>query len=150
MRNSWYNDIRFYLMHENTPRNIDPKNQRALRLRYASFQLINDVLFQKNFYGVFLRCLEKEESEKVLAELHFGDVEGHFGGETNTHKVLRAGYYWPTLFKDAHAMAQKCIICQKTIGRVKKVAFPLHLVTVGTPFQQWGLDIIGPINPPSS
>jgi hypothetical protein len=137
-------------LHGTTPRNIDPKNRRALRLRSASFQLINDVLFQKNFDGVFLRCLEKEESEKVLAELHSGDVGGHFGGDTTSHKVLRAGYYWPTLFKYAHAMAHKCIICQKVAGRVKKVAFPLQPITVDTPFQQWGLDIIGPINPPSS
>jgi hypothetical protein len=148
--NSWYDNIRFYLLHGTSPRNLDPKNRRALRLRSTSFQLINDILFQKNFDGVFLRCLEKEESEKVLVELHSDDVGGHFGGDTTTHKVLRAGYYWPTLFKYAHTLARKCIICQKAAGRVKKVAFPLQPVTVDTPFQQWGLDIIGPINPPSS
>jgi len=75
--NSWYNDTRFYLLHITTPRNIDPRNRRALRLRFASFQLINDVLFRKNFDGVFMRCLEKEESEKVLAKLHSGDAGGH-------------------------------------------------------------------------
>jgi hypothetical protein len=148
--NSWYENIRFYLLHGSAPHNIDPKNRRALRLKSASFQLINDILFRKNFDGVFLRCLEKEESEKVLVELHSGDVGGHFGGDTTAHKVLRAGYYWPTLFKDAHTLSRKCIICQKAAGRVKKAAFPLQPVTVDAPFQQWGLDIIGPINPPSS
>jgi hypothetical protein len=34
--------------------------------------------------------------------------------------------------------------------RVKKVDFPLHPVTIDAPFQQWGLDVIGPINPASS
>jgi hypothetical protein len=43
--NSWYNDIEFYLLHGSTPRNVDPKKRRVLRLMYASFQLINDVLF---------------------------------------------------------------------------------------------------------
>jgi hypothetical protein len=79
-----------------------------------------------------------------------GDVGGHFGGDTTAHKVLRDGYYWPTLFKYAHTLSRKCIICQKAAGRVKKAAFPLQPVTVDAPFQQWGLDIIGPINPPSS
>jgi hypothetical protein len=32
----------------------------------------------------------------------------------------------------------------------KGIAFPLQHVTVDAPFQQWGLHIIGPINPPSS
>jgi hypothetical protein len=150
MSNSWYDDIRFYFLHRTGPRNLDPKKIRALRLRSTYFQLINDILFRKNFDGVFLRFLEKEESKKVLVELHSSDVGGHFGGDMTAHKVLRAGYYYPTLFKYSHTLAHKCIICQKAAGRVKKVAFPLQSVTVDTPFQQWGLDIMGPINPPSS
>jgi hypothetical protein len=65
-------------------------------------------------------------------------------------KCLRDGYYWPTLFRDAHDMAHKCATCQKAAGKVKKHAFPLQPVTVDQPFQQWGLDVIGPINPVSS
>ena len=66
-------------------------------------------------HSVFLCCLEKEESERVLVELHAGEVGGHFGGDTTAHKVLRAGYYWPTLFKDTHALCRKCIIYQKAL-----------------------------------
>jgi hypothetical protein len=65
-------------------------------------------------------------------------------------KSLELGTIGHMLFKYAHAMARKCTICQKAAGRVKKVAFPLQPVTIDTPFQQWGLDIIGPINPASS
>ena len=36
------------------------------------------------------------------------------------------------------------------MGRVKKPTFHLQLVSVERPFQQWGIDIVGPINPPSS
>ena len=97
-----------------------------------------------------MRCLEKQESQKVLSEHHSGEVDDHFNGDTTTHKVIRVGYYWPTLFKYAHVLCHKCIICQKAAGRVKKATFPLQPVTVDSPFQQWGLDIIGPINPYSS
>jgi hypothetical protein len=61
----------------------------------------------------------------VLAELHVGEAGGHFGGDNTTHKFLRVGYYWPTLFKDAHTLSCKCVICQKAAERVKNVAFPL-------------------------
>jgi hypothetical protein len=138
------------LTHKYSPRYFDPKNRRALRLKSSSFQLINDVLFRKNFDGVLMSCLEKEESEKVLSELHAGEASGHFGGENIDHNVLRDGYYWPTLFKDSHTLCHKCIVCQKVARRVKKKEFPLHPVTVDSPFQQWGLDIIGPISPSSS
>jgi hypothetical protein len=86
----------------------------------------------------------------VLVELHSGDAKDHFGGDTTTQKVLRDVYYWPTLFKDSHTLSRKCIICQKVAGRVKKDVFPLQLVMIDTPFQQWFLDIIGPNSPPSS
>jgi hypothetical protein len=106
-------------------------------------------LFRQNFDGVLMRCLEKDEAEKVLLELHAGEAGGHFGGDTTSHKVLRADYYWPTLFRDAHALCRKCVICEKASGRLQKPSFPLQPVSVDSPFQQWGLDIIGPINPPS-
>jgi hypothetical protein len=105
---------------------------------------------EKKFDGVLLCFLEKEEFEKVLTELHSGDIGGHFDGETTTHKVLRLGYYWPTLFKYSYSMVHKCTICQKAAGQVKKITFPLQPITINTPFQQWGLDIIGRINPASS
>jgi hypothetical protein len=50
-------------------------------------------LFRQNFDGVLMRCLEKDEAEKVFLELHAGEAGGHFGGDTTTHKVLRASYY---------------------------------------------------------
>jgi hypothetical protein len=122
-------------MHGSAPLYLDPKNRRALRLKSTSFQLINDVLFRNNFDGVLMRCLEKDEAEKVLSELHAGEFGGHFSGDTTSHKVLRDGYYWSTLFKYAHALCHKCIIFQKVVGRVKKATFPLQPVTVDSPFQ---------------
>jgi len=41
-------------------------------------------------------------------------------------------------------------MCQKSIGREYKVVVPLQTITVDTPFEQWGLDIIGEINSHSS
>jgi hypothetical protein len=97
-----------------------------------------------------MHFLERDEVDKVLSKLHAREVGGNLGGDTIAHKVLRVGYYWPTLFKDAHALCRKCIICQNVVGRVHKATFPLQPVLVDSPFQQWGLDIIGPINPTSS
>jgi hypothetical protein len=89
----WYDDIKFYLIHGSTPRHLDPKKRRALRLKYAPFQLVNGILFCQNFDGILMRCLARDEADKVLSELHAGEAGGHFGGDTTAHKVLRAGYY---------------------------------------------------------
>jgi hypothetical protein len=52
--------------------------------------------------GVLLRCVNQEEANKLLKELHSEHCGGHFAARTTTHKILRAGYYWPTLFADTH------------------------------------------------
>jgi hypothetical protein len=131
-------------------KNLNPRERRALRLKSAQYRLINSVLFQVNYDGVLLRCLEHEDADKVLKELHDGPVGGHFAGDTTAHKILRDGYYWPTLFKDAHTYARNCKTCQISIGREKRAVVPLQPVVVSRPFEQWGLDIIGDITPISS
>jgi hypothetical protein len=146
----WYDNIKFCLEHGSAPRHLDPTKIRVLRLKSASFHLVSGIMFHQNFDGVLMRCLEKDEAEKVLLELHAGEAGGNFGGDTTAHKVLTAGYYWPTLFRDAHALCRKFIICQKASGRLQKPSFPLQHVLVDSPFQKWGLDIIGLINLPSS
>ena len=122
---SWYTDIRTYLETGSAPYHLEPKKKRVVRLKSAPYQLVNNVLFRKNADGVLLRCLEKEESDLVLTQLHDSLAGGHFGGDTTAHKILRAGYFWPTLFKDAHAFVRKCQDFQTATGRVKKPTFPL-------------------------
>ena len=95
-------------------------------------------MFWQNYDQVLLRCLEKDDAEHILTELHYGSTGGHFSGEFTANKVLRASYYWPTLFKDAHAHARKCQICQVNAGRERRHAFPVEPVTIENPFEQWG------------
>ena len=94
-----------------------------------------------------MRCLEHEDAAKVVKELHDGLIGGNYSGDTTAHKILRVGYYWPTLFKDAHAYVRKCDTCQRSGGILVRVTGPLKLVMVSEPFEQWGINIIGEINP---
>ena len=103
-----------------------------------------------NYDSVLLQHLEKSEVENVLQELHDGPAGRHYAGDTTAHKILCARYSWPTLFKDVHSYVRKCRVCQIAAGRQKKPSLPLQPVNIDTPFDQWGLDIIGEIIPHSS
>eukprot|EP00253_Pinus_taeda_P002868 PITA_02868 len=82
--------------------------------------------------------------------MHDGPAGFHYGGETTAHKILRARYDWPTVFRDLHAYARKCKVCQTAAGRERKPLVPLRPVMIYRPFQQLGLDVIGEITPNSS
>eukprot|EP00253_Pinus_taeda_P022399 PITA_22399 len=123
-----------------------PHNKKSMQSFLGQINFVK----RKNYDSILLRCLEKHEAQKVLQELHDGPAGGHFGADTTTHKIIHAGYYWPTLFRDAHEYVMKCRNFQTSSGRQRKPAFPLQLVNIEQPFEQWGLDIIGEITPHSS
>jgi len=64
-----------------------------------------------------LRFLKPQDTEKVLRDFHDGLEAGNYVGDKTAHKVMRASYYWPTLFKDTHAYARKFPSCQRCVDR---------------------------------
>ena len=62
--------------------------------------------------------------------MHEGPTGGNLSGDTTAHKILRAGYYWPTLFKYAHAYVRKCDVRQSSGGRLSKAVRPLQPVII--------------------
>ena len=67
--------------------------KRALRLKAMKYCLTEDGLGWKDPNGVLLRCVNKDEADKLLRELHSGYCGGHFVARTTAHKILRAEYY---------------------------------------------------------
>jgi hypothetical protein len=51
---------------------------------------------------------------KILGHCHALEYRGHFGAQCTTVKVLQSGFYWPTLFKNAHDFIIACDRCQHT------------------------------------
>jgi len=106
--------------------------------------------FRRNFDGMLLRCIDSMKFQMVLTRFHEGICRGHFAPATTTHRIMRVGYYWPTIFKDSYAMIRNYISCPIFYGKMKGAAMSLLSITIEGPFVQWGLDFIGPINPKSS
>jgi hypothetical protein len=67
----WYYEIKYYLTHGSSPRYMEPKKKRALKLKSTQYHFTQGILFKNNYDGVFLRYLEKEDVEKFLSKLHY-------------------------------------------------------------------------------
>lgn len=48
---------------------------------------------EKNYDGIWLRCLEKGDVDHVLKEMHNDSAGGHYDEETTANKILIARYY---------------------------------------------------------
>ncbi|GKU87395.1 hypothetical protein SLEP1_g1796 [Rubroshorea leprosula] len=63
---------------------------------------------------------------------------------TLAHKVLKQGYYWPNMYKDATSFVQSCPKCQFFAHLTHQLAEELTNLVAPWPFAQWGLDLLGP------
>ena len=80
---------------------------RRLKVRASRFVLIRDVLYKRGFSRPYLRCLSHNEAEYVMKEVHEGICGNHSGARSLVHKLIRAGYYWPTMLKDAQSRSEE-------------------------------------------
>ena len=123
----------------------DGKNTaRKLKVQASRFVLIKDILYKRGFSQPYLRCLGHEEANYVMREIHKGICGNHLGARSLVHKLIRAGYYWPTTLKDAQAYVKACNKCQRFSNLIRQPSKELTPMTALWPFAQWGLDIIGP------
>ena len=86
---------------------------RKLRVKAAWYFLMDEVLYKRGFSQPYLRCLASDEANYVLQEVHEGACGNHSGARSLIHKVVRAGYYWPTVQADTKAYVKVCDQCQR-------------------------------------
>jgi hypothetical protein len=111
VNNSWMTPITKYLEKGILP--TDVVEARKLKVRAARFVLIQGILYKKGFSVPYLRCLDKPKAEYVMREVHEGICGNHSGARSLVHKLVRAGYYWLTMQKDAISYTRACDKCQR-------------------------------------
>ena len=123
----------------------DPKEAAKIRARSARFTNHKGSLYKRGFFTPILKCIAGKDTEYLLREVHEGICGNHIGARALAGKVLRQGYYWPTILKNATDLVKKCRICQEHAKISRLPSVPLTSITSPWPFQQWGLDILGPL-----
>jgi hypothetical protein len=99
-----------------------------------------------NILRIFLTSqfciLTSEEAESILNDCHSGACGGHLSELATTQKILRAGYFWPSIFKDCVEAVKKCHPCHVFTRKMCSHLSPLHpVITIG-PFTKLGVDFM--------
>ncbi|GKE37160.1 reverse transcriptase domain-containing protein [Tanacetum coccineum] len=64
-------------------------------------------LFKTCADQVIRRCVSGQEAVDILTTCHSGPTGGHYGANYTSKKVFESGFYWPTIYKDAHELVKK-------------------------------------------
>jgi len=82
---------------------------RKIKVRWARFTMIDGILYKQVFTRSLLKCLGPQEAEYALTKVHSGICGEHLGGRAFAAKILRAGFFWPTLQQDAQTKVRNVI-----------------------------------------
>nr|GEV21166.1 reverse transcriptase domain-containing protein [Tanacetum cinerariifolium] len=70
-------------------------------------------LFKVCANQVIWRCVHGQEAIDILKACHNRPTEGHHGPNYTAKKVFESGFYWPTIYRDAHDLVKSCDACQR-------------------------------------
>ncbi|GJW06475.1 reverse transcriptase domain-containing protein [Tanacetum coccineum] len=97
---------------------------------------------------VIRRCVFSQEAHDILMACQEGPTGGHHGANYTAKKVFDAGFYWPTIYRDAHDLVTRCDACQRQGKISQREEMPQNAIQVCEIFDMWGIDFMGPF--PSS
>ncbi|KAA3488267.1 Transposon Ty3-I Gag-Pol polyprotein [Gossypium australe] len=143
----WYVDIVNFLVSGLLPPELT--NRRRSKFIHDAKQYYWDESFLFKHYAdqIIQKCVPDEEIQSNLYHCHSAPYGGHFGGMRTTTKVLQSGFYWLTLFKDAHEFFQACDCYQRIGNLLRRYEMPLQTILEVELFDVWGIDFMGPFPP---
>ncbi|GJV62192.1 reverse transcriptase domain-containing protein [Tanacetum coccineum] len=62
---------------------------------------------------VIRQCVAGQEAIDILKACHNGPTGGHYGANYTAKKDFDSGFYWPTIYRDAHDLVTRCDTCQR-------------------------------------
>ena len=108
------------------------------------FHISNELIWTKNFRGVEVICVPRENSliTQLLTKAH--EIVGHYRDQ-RTCEYIRRHYWWPQMAKSTTNFCRTCEACQRSKGPTQRPIGKLHPLPVPTkPWDSIGMDFVGP------
>jgi len=141
--NSWMTPILSFLRDGQLLANV--KEVRKVRKRATRFTILNNALYKRGFSMPYLKCVQESEAKYILEEIHEGVCRDHTGLRSLVSKIVKIGYFWYTMQRDAKEFIERCDKCQMFVNVQHNPGEKLTPIASPWPFAQWGIDIMGPL-----
>uniref|UniRef100_A0A2N9GNQ3 Uncharacterized protein n=1 Tax=Fagus sylvatica TaxID=28930 RepID=A0A2N9GNQ3_FAGSY len=146
----WYYDIKRFIQDREYPPRATENEKKYIRRMAFQFFLSGEILYKRTHDATLLRCVDAEEANRLIQEMHAGLMGAHANGPFLARKIMRVGYYWLTMERDCIRHVQMCHKCQMYQNCKNAPPQYLHTMALPWPFSAWGMDVIGAITPKAS
>ncbi|GJV43695.1 reverse transcriptase domain-containing protein [Tanacetum coccineum] len=144
----WFADIANYHAGNFVIKGMSTQQKRKFFKDVKHYFWEDPFLFKICADQVIRRCVFGKEAHDILTACHDGPTGGHHGANYTARKVFDSGFFWPTIYKDAHELVKNCNSCQRQGKVSQRDEMPQNSIQVCEIFDVWGIDFMGPF--PSS
>jgi hypothetical protein len=96
--------------------------------------LDGEILYKRSFDRALIRCLNENEIEQSLKEVHEGICVTHANDHTMASQIQRLRYFWLTMERDYAHYVRKCHKCQIYSDKINTPPTLLFNMTSPWPF----------------
>ncbi|GJW50151.1 reverse transcriptase domain-containing protein [Tanacetum coccineum] len=144
----WFADIANYHAGNFLIKGMTTQQKRKFFKDIKHYFWDDPYLFRTCADQIIRRCVFGQEALEILKACHEGPTGGHHSANITARKVFDAGFYWPTIYKDAYELIKSCDACQRQGKISQRDEMPQNAIQVCEIFDVWGIDFMGPF--PSS
>ncbi|XP_076903795.1 uncharacterized protein LOC143558621 [Bidens hawaiensis] len=88
---SWMTPIKAYLSSGVLP--AEKAEARKIKHKALNYQMIDHILYRRSFLGPVVRCVDAEDENYLIREVHEGICGLHSGPRMAVARIMNEGYY---------------------------------------------------------
>ncbi|GJW48439.1 reverse transcriptase domain-containing protein [Tanacetum coccineum] len=142
----WFADIANYHAGNFIVKGMSSQQKKNIFKDVRHYFCDDPYLFRIGADQVIRRCVYGQEAIDILTACHNGPIGGHHGAKYTAKKVFDSGFYWTTIYRDAHNMVKSCDTCQRQGKISQKDEMPQNPIQVCEIFDVWGIDFMRPFS----
>uniref|UniRef100_A0A2N9GDK8 Integrase catalytic domain-containing protein n=1 Tax=Fagus sylvatica TaxID=28930 RepID=A0A2N9GDK8_FAGSY len=135
---------------EYPPRATENEKKYIRRMAFQFF-LSGEILYKRTHDATLLRCVDAEEANRLIQEMHAGLMGAHANGPFLARKIHES---WLLLVDNGEGLHQTCpdVPQMPDVSEQQERTSPsiFHTMASPWPFSAWGMDVIGAITPKAS
>jgi hypothetical protein len=85
---------------------------RKIWWQTLKYTLVGDELYRRTVDGILLKCLNEEQAQVAMGEVHEGLCGTHQSAQKMKWMLRRAGFCWSKMVEDCYRYFRGCEACQ--------------------------------------